>query len=142
MELTLYRELNYTNKELINKKMYEFNAQYFRDELKGRHQEVHVFVKDEDGRVWGGLLSEIRWNWMEVHYLFIEEEIRHEGYGRKLLAEAEKIAVQEKCDFIKLDTLSFQALGFYQKQGYNVFGTIENAGGEYSHYYLKKDLNP
>lgn len=46
----------------------------------------------------------------------------------------------KKCDFIKLDTLSFQALDFYLKQGFEVFGTIHNAGS-YSHYYLTKELS-
>lgn len=39
--------------------------------------------------------------------------------------------------FIKLDTLSFQALDFYLKEGFQVYGTIENAGS-HTHYYLKK----
>ncbi|MBM7691406.1 GNAT superfamily N-acetyltransferase [Peribacillus deserti] len=140
MELVISAEQNTSDKDIINKKMYEFNAQHFRDELKGRHEEVNLYLKDETGKVWGGILSEIRWNWMEVHYLFIDSKIRQAGYGQKLLSEAERIAIDKNCDFIKLDTLSFQALGFYQKQGYDVFGSIENAGGEYTHYYLKKDL--
>jgi len=52
----------------------------------------------------------------------------------------EKIAREKECDFIKLDTLSFQALGFYEKNGYEVFGSLDNVGRDYKHYYLKKDL--
>jgi len=53
--------------------------------------------------------------------------------------EAEKIAKLKQCEFIKVDTLSFQALDFYKKEGFEVFGVIENAG-RHSHYYLKKNL--
>lgn len=67
------------------------------------------------------------------------QDYRKFGYGKKLLLEAEKMA-KKKCDFIKLDTLSFQALDFYLKQGFEVFGTIHNAGS-YSHYYLTKELS-
>ncbi|PRX72564.1 hypothetical protein B0G52_105117 [Cohnella sp. SGD-V74] len=55
------------------------------------------------------------------------------------MREAEKMARKKKCDFIKLDTLSFQALEFYLKEDFQIYGTIENAGG-HTHYYLKKDI--
>lgn len=70
----------------------------------------------------------------------IDDTIRKYGYGTKLLAEIEKIAVEKECDFIKVDTLSFQALDFYKKNGYQVYGSIDNVGRDYTHYYLKKDL--
>ncbi len=76
---------------------------------------------------------------MEVQYLFVEEQLRKLGYGKKLLYAAEKIAKEKACDFIKLDTLSFQALDFYKKLGFEVYGEIQNAG-RHTHYYLKKDI--
>ena len=69
----------------------------------------------------------------------IDEDLRRSGYGTKLITELEKIALEKECDFIKVDTLSFQALDFYKKQGFEVYGTIHNAGG-HTHYYLKKDI--
>jgi len=39
-----------------------------------------------------------------------------------------------------VDTLSFQALAFYQKQGYIVFGTLDQYPGEHKQYFLKKQL--
>lgn len=70
----------------------------------------------------------------------IDEDIRNSGYGTKLLAKIEEIAVEKDCDFIKVDTLSFQALDFYKKNGYQVYGSIDNVGRDHTHYYLKKDL--
>ena len=81
------------------------------------------------------------WNWLEIHTLMVDENIRKFGYGSKLLSEIEQIELEKKCDFIKVDTLSFQALDFYEKNGYTVFGSIDNVGREFTHYYLKKDLN-
>ncbi|MBR2567829.1 MAG: GNAT family N-acetyltransferase [Paenibacillus sp.] len=84
-------------------------------------------------------MGEICWNWLQVDYIYVADEIRHTGYGTKLLQTAERMAKDKECAFAKLDTLSFQALEFYLKQGYECFGQLENAGG-YTHYYLKKDL--
>ena len=39
-----------------------------------------------------------------------------------------------------LDTFEFQALGFYQKQGYEIFGTLEGYCKKYERYYLRKKL--
>jgi GNAT superfamily N-acetyltransferase len=95
--------------------MIEFNLRHFPDDLKGKCQVVNLFLKDADGNIFGGLVGEICWNWLEVQYLFVDDIYRKSGYGKKLLLEAEQIAKEKKCDFIKLDTLSFQALDFYKK---------------------------
>lgn len=139
MELYISHEKNDADKAYVFRKMSEFNHEHFPDDLKGRYQEVNLFLKDENGQVYGGLVGEICWNWLEVQYLFVESTYRKLGYGKMLLAEAEQLAIEKKCEFIKLDTLSFQALDFYIKQGFEVFGTIHNAG-RHTHYYLKKDI--
>ncbi|ULO09357.1 GNAT family N-acetyltransferase [Paenibacillus sp. 19GGS1-52] len=139
MDLYITNELNSTNKTYVRDKIIEFNFMHFPRELSSRYQEVNLYLKNEQGQLVGGLVSEICFNWLEISYLFVEEAYRKLGYGLKMMNEAEIIAKEKKCDFIKVDTLSFQALDFYKKLGYEVYGTINNAGG-YTHYYLKKDL--
>ncbi|WP_214629233.1 GNAT family N-acetyltransferase [Paenibacillus agaridevorans] len=139
MELKICDETNNTDKSYVVNKMIEFNLKHFPDDLKGRYEVVNLYLKDVDGNIYGGLVGEICWNWLEVQYLFIDDAYRKFGYGKKLLSEAEKIAKEKMCDFIKLDTLSFQAFDFYKKQGFAVFGTIHNAG-RHTHYYLKKEI--
>lgn len=140
MDYQITKELNNTNKSVINNQLYKYNLKHFPADLRGRYQEISLFLKDENGTVCGGILGEVCWNWLEIHTLMINEDIRKLGYGTKLLLEIEKIANEKNCDFIKVDTLSFQALEFYEKHGYIVFGSIDNVGREFKHYYLKKDL--
>lgn len=133
------KNIDTKDNDYIRNKMIEFNRRHFPEELKDRYEELKLHLVSEDGDILGGIVGEFCWNWLEIQYLFVEEEHRKSGYGRILIREVEKMAIERECDFIKLDTLSFQALGFYLKEGYEIYGTIENAGG-HTHYYLKKDI--
>ena len=54
------------------------------------------------------------------------------------MAEAE--AIRRGCKNAHLDTLSFQALDFYKKYGYTVFGQLDGLPPGHSRYYLRKTL--
>ncbi|MEK4486223.1 GNAT family N-acetyltransferase [Psychrobacillus sp. FSL H8-0484] len=125
----------------INNELYQYNLKHFPTDLKGRYKEIKLFIRDENNIVRGGVIGEVCWNWLEIQVFMVDEDLRKLGLGTKLLLEAEQIARESQCDFIKLDTLSFQALGFYEKHGYEVYGCIENVGRDHKHYYMKKDLN-
>lgn len=141
MSLYITKENNNKYKNHINNELYKFNLEHFPVDLRGRYEPVNLFIKGENDEIRGGILGEICWNWLEIHTFMIDEDIRKDGHGTKLLNEIEKIARERKCDFIKVDTLSFQALGFYEKNGYQVYGSIDNVGRDFKHYYLKKDLS-
>lgn len=140
VDLRIIREDTDESKKNVNERLYYFNLAHFPEDLRGRYEEVNLFIKDEKGQVLGGIMGEVCWNWLEIHVLIMDESLRKNGYGSKLLMEAEEIAKERKCDFIKLDTLSFQALEFYKKHGYEVYGTLPYVGRDFDHYYMKKDL--
>ena len=60
--------------------------------------------------------------------------------GKRLLTEIEKIAVEEDCTLIHLNTFDFQAKDFYIKYGYEIFGVLEDCPENHCRYYLKKKL--
>ncbi|QFF99261.1 N-acetyltransferase [Psychrobacillus glaciei] len=140
MSLHITKEFTKIDKQYIDDELYKFNLKNFPVDLGGRYEEITLFLKDENGNTRGGILAEVCWNWLEIHTFMIDEDMRYSGFGTKLLSELEKMAIKKECDFIKVDTLSFQALGFYEKNGYKVFGSLDNVGRDYKHYYLKKDL--
>ncbi|OZB96194.1 GNAT family N-acetyltransferase [Paenibacillus sp. XY044] len=125
-------EANYVRNKLI-----EFNS---RHAPNGIYEETNLCVKDETGNIIAGLNSAICWNWMEIDILWVDDEYRGCGHGKRLLEEAERIAVSKHCTFIKLNTFSFQAPEFYKKYGYREMAVIENAPLGYQHYYFIKDL--
>lgn len=57
-----------------------------------------------------------------------------------LLEEVENDAKSKGAKLIHLDTFDFQAKEFYEKQGYIVFGILENCPEKHYRYYLKKVL--
>jgi GNAT superfamily N-acetyltransferase len=101
-----------------------------------------VFVRDAKAEIVGGLLGGTYWGWLYVDILWVKDSLRGQGYGRALLAEAEQEAVRRGCRHAHLDTMSFQALEFYQQQGYTVFGELHDLPTGHSRHFMKKRLQP
>lgn len=106
------------------------------------HRKLAVFVRGAQERVVGGLLGDTYWGWLSVSILWIEESHRRQGHGKALLLAAEREAVQRGCKYAHLDTMSFQALEFYQKLGYRVYGELRDLPAGHSRYFLWKALKP
>ncbi len=115
----------------------QYNDQFCEDD---NHQELAVVLRDESGQLAGGLLGDTFWRWLHVNTLWIRADVRSSGYGRKLLAEAEQEAVRRGCRHSQLETHDFQALGFYLKQGYSLFGQLEDFPPDHIKYFLRKEL--
>src|SRR5690348_2693188 len=49
------------------------------------HRLLAVLVKDEDGKVLGGLWGATHWQWLFVHLLWLPDRLRGDGLGRELL---------------------------------------------------------
>ena len=88
-----------------------------------------------------GLLGHTLWNGFFISMLWVSEAVRRKGIGRQLLARAEELAIQNGCDHIHLDTFDFQARDFYEKIGFQIFGTIEDYPIGHKRYYLIKKLS-
>jgi GNAT superfamily N-acetyltransferase len=101
-------------------------------------QPLAVFARDGAGRVVGGLLGHTKWRWCFVAKLWLAPEHRGGGAGARLLAAAEAEAWARDCLGVYLDTFEYQALPFYQKQGYELFGTLEGYPPGFRQYYVRK----
>lgn len=104
-----------------------------------RRREFAVFVRDGDGAIAGGLTGVTYWDWMYVDYLWLREDLRGSGWGRRLIEAAERLAVKRGCRGAWLDTFSFQAPGFYERMGYAEFGVLaDHPKGESRHFFWKR----
>lgn len=101
-------------------------------------QKFAFFIQDDRGEILGGLSGETFWGWLFIAHIWVTESLRGKGYGRELMKRAEQEAVNRGCQHAYLDTYDFQALGFYQKVGYQVFGVLEDFPEGHTRYFLQK----
>jgi ribosomal protein S18 acetylase RimI-like enzyme len=99
-----------------------------------------LFLRDDRGRLHGGLIGESGWGWLHVYFLWVAESVQRQGHGRALLVRAEAEARARGCRGIHLDTHDFQAPAFYEALGYVVFGVLEDYPKGHRRYFLRKDL--
>ena len=101
---------------------------------------LYLFLRDGRGKIVGGLTGGTYWGWLYIGRLWLVENMRSLGYGSRLLIEAEQEALKRGCHHAYLDTQDFQALRFYQKHGYTIYGELEDMPLGHTRYSLQKKL--
>jgi GNAT superfamily N-acetyltransferase len=104
-----------------------------------RYKRTVLSVRDAKGRLVGGLILQSYWQESYIELLWLSARARRAGYGSLLIKEAERRARRRGSRLIHLNTYSFQAPGFYEKQGYQRFGGMSGSPqGESRHFYVKR----
>lgn len=119
----------------VKRHLMDFNNQHAEPE---HYASLVLFVRDPADNILGGLLGYTHWRWLFVQNLWVAESLRKLGYGRMLMQSAEQEALGRGCRHAYLDTFDFQALGFYQKLGYQIFGQLDDYPPGHTKYFLQK----
>ncbi|NWK98061.1 GNAT family N-acetyltransferase [Sphingobium lactosutens] len=99
---------------------------------------VALLLTDELSNHVGGLWGQCAYDWLFIELLAVPAEHRGRGYGTALMAQAEDIARSGGCIGIWLDTYEFQASGFYEKLGFEIFGTLGDHPVGQKRFFLRK----
>jgi GNAT superfamily N-acetyltransferase len=99
-----------------------------------------LVMRDTDGSVIGGIKARVAWGWVGVDWLWVHAAWRGKRLGAGLLRRAEDEGRARGCTGVFLDTFSFQAPGFYEKQGYVAFGRLENIPPGHARIHYAKRL--
>ena len=108
--------------------------------LKKDFRKLGFFVRDSTGGLVGGLVVDIAWDWLYICNIWLEEGLRGRGFGKRLLEMAEVEAKKIGCRNAYLETFNFQARPFYEKLGYEVYGTLDDIPPGHRRYFMKKKL--
>ena len=97
-----------------------------------------IVRRDAAGEPVGGAFGWCYGAWFFLHYFFLPEDLRGNGLGAALIRRLEAEAQARGCVGAWVDTFSFQARPFYEKQGYTVFGTIADQPPGHARHFLFK----
>jgi GNAT superfamily N-acetyltransferase len=133
-KLTIESELRNENLKIIEEGLRQFNL----SKTLEVNIPISILLKNEDGKVIGGLQGNHNLNWLYINALWVDEIHRGKGYGRQMMLAVEKEVIKRGVYNAYLQTT--YSLGFYQKLEYEIFALIENSPAGFNMYYLKKSL--
>ena len=119
----------------IREMLRDYNARFI-----GRPDWLPMVITalDAEDELVGGLAGQYGLGWLHVDMLAVAPERRRTGIGMQLLEQAEQWARQRGALGVYLETIEFQALGFYERLGYRPFGQQADNPPGYTRYFLEK----
>lgn len=103
---------------------------------------VGIFARRADGTLAGGISAVAIGPDFYVHLLWVDEGQRGTGLGRALMLAAEQAAHQRGARTVFLNTVTFQAPGFYAKLGYREEGRLVDFVQGNDRHYFRKEVAP
>ena len=113
--------------EYIGNMLLEFNLESKPISQEKPFINIDRCIKDENGEIIGGILACLAlWNILSIDTLWVKKEFRNQGVAKQLLSLVEAEAKNRGCHIVYLSTYEFQAKDFYLKNGYEIFGVLED----------------
>jgi ribosomal protein S18 acetylase RimI-like enzyme len=103
-------------------------------------QHLSCIARDAAGSVIGGAVGRTWGDNAELQQIWLPESQRKSGLGRRILSEFESAARNRGCNLVYLETWTFQARGFYEKNGYHVALEIVGYAPGLSKFTMMKRL--
>jgi GNAT superfamily N-acetyltransferase len=101
---------------------------------------LSCFLRNDDGEMYAGLDGFTWGGYAMIEWLWVAEEERRSGLGRRLVLAAEREAAARGCSVVRVNTHTFQAPDFYRTLGYSEIGTAADAPAGYGEVFFAKLL--
>ncbi|MDI3427315.1 N-acetyltransferase [Enterobacter cancerogenus] len=137
MHLSIRDNVTAEEKEELLTGLRTYNGQFL--DLSTFSGDIGVYVRDDKGVMLGGLIGVRKGDWLNIEYLWVSDAVRGSGVGSQLIKTAEDEARRKGCTHALVDTVSFQARPFYEKQGYQLQLSLQDYPypGMQRHYLTK-----
>jgi GNAT superfamily N-acetyltransferase len=113
----------------------------YNTEKMGKQKYKRLAVSLSEGnKIVGGIVGEVWTTVLFIQLFWIEQKLRGKSYGTKLIKAIEDEARRFGAKRSYVDTMSFQAPGFYRACGYEEFGSIEGYPGGVTRHWFTKSL--
>ena len=113
----------------------------YNTEKMGKQKYKRLAVSLREGRkTVGGIVGEVWTTVLFIQLFWIEQKLRGKDHGTKLIRTIEDEARRFGATHSYVDTMSFQAPGFYRSCGYEEFGSIEGYPGKIPRHWFTKSL--
>lgn len=113
----------------------------YNNEKMGKQKYKRLAVSLREGNaIVGGIVGEVWTAVLFIQFFWLEQHLRRKGFGAKLIKAIEVEARRFGATRAYVDTMSFQAPGFYRTCGYKEFGSIEGHPGGVTRHWLTKTL--
>ena len=126
--------------EQVSDEIMHFNAKQVPFTTKPTPVFKRYVIKDNGVIVAGINAFVYHWGMLFIDELFVSEAYRKKRFASYLMKKVENEAKLIGATLAHTDTFDFQAKDFYLKQGYTVFGVLEDCPPGHKRYYLKKIL--
>ncbi len=141
MNIEITTKASKNDAEVLSEGITDYNKSTV-SELESNDAEVRffVFARNSNNKITGGIRAACYWNTLHIELLWLSQECRGQGFGKIILGFAEEFAKINNCEKVFVETTSWQAKPFYEKNGYNLIGTLKDRPKGYVSYYLTKNL--
>lgn len=142
MKVEISTDPKKSESDILSQGIIDFNKSEVPD-LEPNEAEVKFFVlaRNEDDTVVGGIRAICFWNTLHIELLWLSDECRGNGIGKEILESAEAFATQNGCAKAFVETTSWQAKPFYERNGYKLVATLQDRPKGHASHYLAKKLS-
>lgn len=96
------------------------------------------FLRNSSHEIIAGCNGVIFYECMYIDQLWVHASYRNQKLGTLLIKQAEQYAKEQNCALITLNTMDWEALGFYEKLGYKLDFVRSGLKNNSKLYHLRK----
>ena len=114
----------------------DYNSEFVSEEFIP----LRAVITDDADQVIAGIDGMAHWDKLHVSILWVHADHKGNALGTQLIEWAEEQGRTMGYHSVVVDTMSFQAPGFYLKLGYTQFGETRNYEGSHGRLYFEKGI--